>query len=103
MSRITSQSGFGNSVQNSISTAISDLSRYPSWKKLRIVDVPIEGSLGAFEWLIEQYGHNEFDTSYGPTWDSEWFGPFVDYSKPAHHSYVLKDIDTATLFKVFHG
>ena len=100
---ITWSSKYGYHPSNSISNAVSDLTRFYGWKRIEIVDVPVEASRAAFDWLIEQHGHNEYNTSYGPTCDSEWFGPFTSYAKPSHYSYVLKDKQAATLFKVFHG
>lgn len=97
----SSKGGFAPS--NSVANAVSDLIRFNRWKKISIVDVPMEKSEAAFEWLIEQHGHNEFNTSYGPTFDSEWFGPFTSYAAPDKHSFLIRDREAATLFKLFHG
>ena len=97
----SSKDGFAPS--NSVASAVSDLIRFNGWKKISIVDVPVGNSLAAFEWLIEQHGHNEYNTSYGPTFDSEWFGPFTSYAAPDKHSFVIRDREAATLFKLFHG
>ena len=93
----------GYAPSNSVANAVSDLIRFNGWKKLSIVDVPIENSEAAFDWLIEQHGHNEYNTSYGPTFDSEWFGPFTSYSAPDKHSFVIRDRAAASLFKLFQG
>lgn len=104
----SSKDGFQPS--NSVSNATADLLRFHSWKHLSIVDVPVDNSREAFDWLIEQNGHNEYNSSYGPTCDSHWFGPFTSYTKPQKHCYVtqkhcyvIRDQHSAALFRLFHG
>ncbi len=98
----TSRDGYSR-VSNSVATAVSDLIQFNSWKQLSIVDVPKENSEVAFDWLVEQHGHNEYNSSYGPTFDSEWFGPFTSYSSPENHCYFIRDRNAATLFKLFQS
>lgn len=97
----TSKDGFAPT--NSVTSAVSDLIRFPSWKELSIVDVAMEDGEAAFNWLIEQHGHNEFNSSYGPTFDSEWFGPFTSYSRKENYCFVIRDRHHATLFKLFNA
>lgn len=96
----TSRDGFQPS--NSVSNAVTDLVRFIGWKNPQIVDIPKEKSETAFDWLVEQHGHNEYNSSYGPTRDSEWFGPFTSYVNPTH-CYILRDQHAASLLKLFHG
>lgn len=96
----SSKDGFAPS--NSVATAIDDLSHFIGWKNMQIVDVPTDESREAFDWLIEQHGHNEYNSSYGPTRDSQWFGPFTSYINPSH-CYILRNQQDAALLKLFYG